>query len=655
MFGLQFIHWSFLGLGLAVAVPLIIHLLFRQRTRTVMIGSVQFLQQVVREHRHRRRIRQWLLLALRMLAILLLALLFARPFQDKSALSGLQQEVVVLIDRSASMQARDARGKSAFERALDTARQELQKYDENVVVHIAACDSTGIEEWHLEDLAQAHPGQAATDYNLALSWAGDLLNASKRTRRRVLLICDLQRSGLFRGKNSRLPDGIDLIVHDVGEALARNVVVESVQPTTTEIRKDGALGLRVVLRNYGAWNVRQAPLRVELQGPQGTVKAEQAVDLTGQSTLVLDLPLSIQTDGLYQGFVEIQATDELALDNRRWVAFEARHADRVLLIDGQEGRAVFANETYYLETALRLRSDEISGTERSFEPERIAWEAGQGFPRLDGYRAVVLTNVRRLSDTDATRLADYLKGGGSLLIFAGDQVSRESLAPLAHQHLLPGELASDPVSGRFLVSEWNSQHPALTCFTDPQHGDLRRVSFSRILPVQNLAEGSTVLLQSGETMIAAERPVGRGRCIYLGTTADRDWTDLPRTRLYVPLMRQFLAYLTDQLGNRAAVVNQIISRTHPQAGIEPASEIAGSCVVTNLDPRESALQRVTEEELQLALGGDTETAAAEEREAALRLFLPADSLRPEELWTAITWILLLVLSIETLVASRVHA
>ena len=92
----------------------------------------------------------------------------------------------------------------------------------------------------------------------------------------------------------------------------------------------------------------------------------------------------------------IESDDALAIDNRRWVAFEARHPDRILLVDGQEGRSVFSSETYYLETALRLQDRGGQGQLRSFEPERIVWEAGTGFrvstaiarscwPTCDGY------------------------------------------------------------------------------------------------------------------------------------------------------------------------------------------------------------------------------------------------------------------------------
>src|SRR5262245_21819593 len=134
MFGLSLIHAGFLAGGLAVTVPILIHLLFRQKTRLVPIGSVQFLHQVVREHRRRRRVRQWVLLVLRMLAVVLLALLFARPYWAK-AVSGLEQEIVFLVDCSASMQIHRGNS-SAFDEAIDRLRAELRRLDTNTILHI---------------------------------------------------------------------------------------------------------------------------------------------------------------------------------------------------------------------------------------------------------------------------------------------------------------------------------------------------------------------------------------------------------------------------------------------------------------------------------------------------------------------------------------
>ena len=655
MQGLSLIHAGFLAAGLAVAVPIVIHLLFRQKTRTVAIGSVRFLHQVVREHRRRRRVRQWILLALRMLAVLLLALLFARPYWDASQRRGFDQEVVLLVDRSASMQARNGRGESSFDRALAKLREELSLLDANAALHIGLSDLSGVEEITIEKLGEAATNATASDFGLALAWARDVLAQSQRSSKRIVLISDLQRTGLRQTTLEQLPEGIELLLHDVGETLARNVAIESVAAVHTEIRPDANVRVRVIVRNHGPLPVRQLPVRCDLAGPAGKLTVSKQIDVAGHGSAVVELPFVIQQDGLYRGQVAVNVEDTLSIDNQRWIAFEARHPDRVLLIDGAEGRSVFTNETYFLETALRLRTEESDGQMRSFETERIAWESGEGFPRLDGYRAVVLANVRRLTAVDGQRLNEYVRGGGSLLIFAGDQVTPDSLAALQEQGLLPGRIANTVVSGRLRVDQWNAKHPALACFADPQQGDLRRVEFTKLLPLESPAAECHVLLQTGAHIAAAERSVGRGRCLYVGSTADRDWTDLPRTPMYVPLVRQLLAYLTDQLAERSAVTSRLVAKTHDRIGIAPVAGDEGRWLVTNLDPRESALDRMTPEEFQKLAGGKVEKSNEATQVAALGITLPTDRLRPEEVWTVIVWLLLLTLAAELLLAGRVHA
>src|SRR5438270_11949242 len=105
MMGLGLIHLGFLAAAAAVAVPILIHLLLRPRARRIEIGTVRFLKLVLRDSTRRRKLRRWLLLALRMAAALLLALLFARPYFHAASQDGRDQEVTLLIDQSASMAA----------------------------------------------------------------------------------------------------------------------------------------------------------------------------------------------------------------------------------------------------------------------------------------------------------------------------------------------------------------------------------------------------------------------------------------------------------------------------------------------------------------------------------------------------------------------
>src|SRR5271155_3238826 len=143
MAGLNLIHVGFLAATAAVAVPILIHLLLRPRARRVDIGSVRFLNRALRESTRRRRVRRWLLLALRMAAVLLLALLFARPYLSSRGADGRDREVIVLVDQSASMNAVQSK-QTLFAQAQEAAAKAIKAQPGNSVVHLAYFDAQGV-------------------------------------------------------------------------------------------------------------------------------------------------------------------------------------------------------------------------------------------------------------------------------------------------------------------------------------------------------------------------------------------------------------------------------------------------------------------------------------------------------------------------------
>lgn len=95
---MNFIHASFLAAGLAVALPIIIHLLFQQRTRCIDRFNTLFAASGERASSQQTR-SAVVIAGDRMLAVLLLATLFARPYWDQAEKQALEREVVLLIDR----------------------------------------------------------------------------------------------------------------------------------------------------------------------------------------------------------------------------------------------------------------------------------------------------------------------------------------------------------------------------------------------------------------------------------------------------------------------------------------------------------------------------------------------------------------------------
>src|SRR6478609_4119844 len=123
--GIAFTNLAMLAGLVALSVPVIIHLLLRRKKKRLRFSTIQFFLQRDERSSQRRKLQNWLLLALRLLICALLVFVFARPYLRNSARAGADQQprrVVIVLDRSLSMQANAANGPK-WTQAIDAARQ----------------------------------------------------------------------------------------------------------------------------------------------------------------------------------------------------------------------------------------------------------------------------------------------------------------------------------------------------------------------------------------------------------------------------------------------------------------------------------------------------------------------------------------------------
>jgi hypothetical protein len=649
MAGLGLIHLGFLAAALAVAVPIAIHLLLRPRARRVEIGTVRFLMLALRDSTRQRRLRRWLLLALRCAAVLLLALLFARPFLSGAGADGRDREAILLIDQSASMGAVQS-GQTRFAKALEAADQILKALPQQTAIQVAYFDQHGVEPAEQGIDRTRQPGYGATGYEQALGWARDRLVLSDRSERTVYLITDLQRPGQRAVPIESLPPDVAVEVIEVGRPLVKNLAVVRAEASETTLRDQQPVVVSSHLRNAGAFPARDVRVQLVLEGAGTKVKQQQTLQLAANSLQEVHFSVPIVKPGLYSGYVEVADPDDFPLDNRRWLAFDARPPDRLLLVDGQPGRTVYTNETYYLEAALRLRLPGKGEPLTPYDPERLSWTEGATLAGLDRYRAVILCNVERLSPADLQSLAAFVSAGGSLLVFTGDRVQAEGYAPLESAGLLPAAIAGPAGPDAFRFSTWDKEHPLLHPLSDPQQGDLRRITFHHLTRLNPL-RGAKVLAQTsaGEPLLVECR-LGQGKILLFASAADRDWSDWPQSRLYVPLVHQMVGYLTGRLPENGRVQT---AATGPGRNNPPGATTDGSSVmVRNLDPATSETERWSADDFRKVY--NLPKAGAIRASLAPVPALP-ESQRPGELWTYVVWILLILLGIEFVIANRTHA
>lgn len=528
--GLGFVHVGFLATGAAVAVPLVLHLVLRPRARPVDIGTLQFFRVAARNRSLPRRIRHLLLLATRLAGILLMALLFARPYWNAGGELGIDREVVLLIDRSASMAAR-GEGASPFEKASRQAGELLRGLPAGTKAHLAYFDADGVAPTSRARLdPAAGPGLSGTDYTKAIAWARDIVVGSRRSARRVVLWTDLQRSGLGVPTGEGFPPAVKVEVIDVGRPLLRNVAVEDVQVERINVSEGEAVSVAARVFNAGLFPMRD--VRVEL-ALEGAPTVARTITLEGRSRQTVRLEAPVRRPGLHRGYVEAVAGDELSFDNRRWLAFDARPATRMLLLDGKRGSSKgYGDATYFLEVAFGLGQpgEEVRTSASPYRLERLDWDVQSGpFPNLDPFRVVVLCDVPDLSPDAAGALVRFVHSGGNLIIFTGEQVEPGAYRELEAAGVLPARLGEPATRGPYRFVAWEKQHPMFAVFADPQHGDLRSLAFGKIIRLLPDAEARVLATSRDEAPLLVERDHGAGRCLLFAFPADNSGDGGPST------------------------------------------------------------------------------------------------------------------------------
>src|SRR5262245_49995321 len=180
-----FVQASMLAALAAVILPILAHLLFRRRFRPVDLGTLRFLKVAVRQDTRRRRLKRWVLLALRVGCVIALVLLFARPFRAELHAVGDAGLTVVLIDRSASM-ARDRDGERLIDHALRKLPEVAATFSARSRLEVAWFDMKADPVGAADDGRVSLTGLKApasltggTDFAAALSWAAGRCAAAR--------------------------------------------------------------------------------------------------------------------------------------------------------------------------------------------------------------------------------------------------------------------------------------------------------------------------------------------------------------------------------------------------------------------------------------------------------------------------------------------
>ena len=443
----------------AAGVPVVIHLLNRRKYREVPWAAMRFLLAAIRKNRRRLRVEQWLLLAIRTLVILLVVSAMAKPFLESfgAIIADARTHKVIVLDGSLSMGYKSSES-SRFDQAKAVAGQLVKDSRPGDAVSVILMGSPprvvigdpsrnlGEVRKEIAELAQTDGG---TDLFATFEKVCDVLEVLPKDQKEVVFLTDLQAASwrppveaaeamkkILARFEARRPRSV---VIDLGKSGGENRAVTELRLEVPIVTVGTTALIRATIRNFGATRADGVRARVTADGRLGP---EEPVDLVQNENVPIVFRQQFSTPGDH--VVEVSIDDDpLERDNRRWLVVPVRESLNVLLVDGHFKSQPYQAETDYLAQAL-APGEESPGQPRPIKVEVVA-ESQLSRRDLAPYDVVTLCNVGGFNEAEVTALDDFLKQGGGVVVFGGDQVVAENYNRLLFDDgkgLLPAALGA---------------------------------------------------------------------------------------------------------------------------------------------------------------------------------------------------------------------
>jgi hypothetical protein len=601
-----------LGLGaLAVASPIVIHLLNKRRFKIVDWAAMDFLFEADKKNRRRVQLENFILLMLRCLAMLLIGILLARPFLPSSVASIMQKkqeyERVILLDDSLSLKV--VNGDLP---AMEVSKNALKDLMKNLA------ESSDSDDWltvmltsrPTEPVLSNEPltrntvsalteivddiecSETSADYPAALNELRKYVSGQRANVGRVAYVFSDMRQRDWIGSGDADSDSapnrivqaigdetVDCFVVDIAGPADQNLAITEVRPLDLQVA-DRIVRFNVSVANYGTRTVSEVRvlLQVNDETPQYEIIPSIAPEQTEQVAFRYMFNRPVETPSFdeenelprfenYRIRAEIDrqalgetglASDQLVEDSSEVFASRVLNGVPVLLVDGDPLSTSQRSETHY------LRSLNVFGAGLAMDTVTVSQLENVS---LSKYRVIFLCNVDEASTDRINSLSQWVADGGALVIMPGNQVRASRFNDSFYREgtgLSPiglVEMAGDPTMSQWVNFEVDPQiHPALRLIVDSDETSLGRVDIfswwtSQYDP-QEVGRGFQIpmrLSDSENSPAMVDRSWGQGKVVVFTIPADGDWTMWPSSPTFAPVMLDLIDYLIGSLGENSSV------------------------------------------------------------------------------------------------------
>lgn len=518
-----FTNPAFLWGLLAVVIPIAVHLFNFRRYKKVYFSNVDRLVELHTESRRRNDLRRWLVLAMRILAIVFLVLAFAQPVitDGTSTVRSGQTVVSIYVDNSFSMESATTEG-SQLAAACRKAREVATAYGVGDRYQLLTADLDGSSHrWLSRDelldaLASLEPSPASPMLSEVVGRQLDFMRQSGAANRHAYVISDFQRSG---SDLDRLPaDSMALVTLVPLEGVgADNIYIDIVTLDAPAYFVGGRVTAKVTVRNSGSRDAEKVPVKLYADGRE---RALATVDIAAGASTSVALHFSIERAGWLDGRVEIDDYP-VTFDDSYHFAIHAGEVINMVEIDGSA-----ANES------LKKLFVGDSAVRYSTVPRVPASLADADF--------VVLNEVKSLASGEVQQLSAWVNDGGSLLVVPTAENLGQGISDM-----LAAINAPKPEKWAKRATRANAVDYDNALYREVFGGrdeDMELPTVQGHYATGGQAVKQSVITLADGTDLLTVTPYGQGRLYLFCTPLRSEYTDFVSQALFVPTLYNMALY-----------------------------------------------------------------------------------------------------------------
>jgi hypothetical protein len=594
-----FFNPALVWFALGGAIPIIIHLLHRQKFRRIRWAAMEFLLAALRKTQRRLKIENLILLLLRILIMILLAGAVARPFLREAPaeiLGDSDAHHIFVLDVSYSM---------AYKRAQNTSLEVAKRAAEKVLQEIRASEQDRFtlatlssypeavmkdrnqKQQILNAINELKPSDYGTDVHATMREVETLIRETRNQDKRVYLFTDMQRRGWeFRDDQearkfsellkslSHRPD-TRFYLYDAGTDGAINHAVVDLRVHDRVVTTQRPSRFTAEIHNFSS--TPRPSVNVNLYVNENLVKSEPTV-LPPQTKVEVGFEYTFPEAAPYFVRASIDP-DYLDVDDHRVLALDVKSALRGLAIDGEPGDSPRQSEISFAVLAL---DPTRQGLYFSVDVRTDKLFNAEG---LDAYDFLILANVQSLSADKVEKIERFVRRGGGLFLAMGDQVDKVSFNEFlwkGGKGLSPAQL--DEVAGETpgpglergqerRIARFADTHPVFRAFQKRSKASLYDLVFYRYFKVKDF-DPDRVLAAFDDNLgspLLLEKTLDEGKVLLFTSSIDDEWNfGIPGHPPYLILMREIAQHLSSRpSARRNLFVGELILADFPVELYQP--------------------------------------------------------------------------------------